>query len=62
MPTNEVLNQILADDPTVELMSLYANDEASTEVVATRKMMYLPLKYAALGLAMPIMTPWQAWN
>jgi hypothetical protein len=54
VPRAEGLDQAFADDPTSIVVGPYDDNEAGTEVIATRRMMYLPTKEA---LAHPNLTP-----
>jgi hypothetical protein len=62
VPRAEVLDQAFADDPTCTVVGPYDDNEAGTEVIATRRMMYLPPKYAPIALAHPNLTPRGAWE
>jgi hypothetical protein len=62
VPTSSTLDQAFADDGAAQSVGPYDDDEAGTELVATRPLIYLPPKYAPIALANPTMTPRKAWE
>jgi hypothetical protein len=62
VPKPETLDQAFADDPDLQLLGPYDEDDAGTEVIATRAIMYLPSLYAPIALANPTMSPRTAWE
>jgi hypothetical protein len=62
VPKSETLDQAFAQDPALLSVGPYGADEAGTDTIATRPVMYLPPKYAPIALANPTMTPRKAWE
>jgi hypothetical protein len=62
VPKPETLDQAFADDLALETVGPYDDEDAGTETVATRPIMYLPPKYAPIALANPTLTPRKAWE
>ena len=62
VPKPETLDQAFAEDPSLQGVGPYAADEAGTDTIATRPIIYLPPKYAPIALANPTMTPRKAWE
>jgi hypothetical protein len=62
VPKPETLDHAFADDPSLQGVGPYDEDEVGTETVATRPFIYLPPKYAPIALANPTMTPRKAWE
>jgi hypothetical protein len=62
VPRPETLDQAFAGDVNRADVGPYDEDDAGTEVIATRPLIYLPPKYAPIALANPTMTPRKAWE
>lgn len=62
VPRAEVLDQAFADNPRCTVVGPYDDDDPGTEVLAPRRMMYLPPKYAPIALAHPNLTAREAWE
>jgi hypothetical protein len=62
VPTSATLDQAFADDGTLQSLGPFDSDDAGTEVIATRPLIFLPPKYAPIALANPTMTPRKAWE
>jgi hypothetical protein len=50
VPTTDALTQLLAGDPALALVGPFANDEAGTDLIRTRRAMYVPPRYISLFL------------
>jgi hypothetical protein len=50
VPTQDALTQLLASDPNLELVRPFANGEAGTELIRTRRCMYVPPRFVTLFL------------
>lgn len=55
------IDTALAGDPTINHLGPYANTDADTSIVITRRAMVVPPSYAPLLLAKPL-TPIEAWT
>jgi hypothetical protein len=62
MPKPETLDQAFAEDSSLEAVGPYAQDEPSTDNMATRPIIYFPPRFAPIALANPTMTPRKAWE
>jgi hypothetical protein len=60
VPTEDVLDGAITEDNPI--CGPYAEGEVGTEVVAVRRMMYLPPRFVPLALANPRMSPFDAWE
>jgi hypothetical protein len=60
VPQREVLDQLLAAGPELELLGPFGNEDAGTDVVRVRQAMLVPFRYVRLFLQHPL-TPREAW-
>jgi hypothetical protein len=60
VPMEEVLDSAITEEDPI--CGPYEEGVAGTEVVATRRMMYLPHRFVTLAMAHSRMTPYEAWN
>jgi hypothetical protein len=50
VPTSDALTQLLAGDPALDMVGPFANGEAGTELIRTRRCIYVPPRYVTLFL------------
>jgi hypothetical protein len=62
VPTSATLDQAFADNGALQSVGPYEDEDAGTELVATRPLIYLPPQFAPITLANPTMTPRKAWE
>jgi hypothetical protein len=60
VPQREVLGQLLAAGPELELLGPFGNEDAGTDVIRVRQAMLVPFRYVRLFLQRPL-TPREAW-
>jgi hypothetical protein len=62
IPSSNVLDTAFTEDPALQFVGPYQDDETGTDAVCTRPLMYLPPPFVSAAFTHSPMTPRRAWE